>query len=494
MDYKKDFPMLNKGIVYLDNSATTFKPKCVIDEVSNYYSSYSANAHRGDYNISQIVDDKLNNVREETKKFINAKKACEIVFTSGATESLNFIIKGFLKDYLKSGDEILTTKSEHASLILPLFEVANKKEVVINYIDLNPDLTVSLENVKKKITKKTKAIVLSHVTNVIGDIRPIKEICEYAHKTGIIVIVDGAQSVPHQKVDVRDLDVDFLSFSAHKMLGPTGVGVLYGKEKYLNLVKPLIEGGGMNAFFDSLGNIEYKELPEKLEAGTQNLAGIFGFGEAINYINKVGIDNIHKKEIELKKYMIDKMSKLKNITIYNKDIEKKMNIAYFKMLIPMLKQCKVGVCFENLYEGMGQRIVEGVCADPYDAVWYIDTLNEMAGEELFGFCLDTGHLQLVKRDPYEFIKVMGSRLKVLHIHENDAIGDLHQMPYTFGNSKDDGQIWERLYKGLKDTGFNGTLSFETYPCVNSFPKPMTGAVLKTICDIGKYMAESIDNA
>lgn len=179
---------------------------------------------------------------------------------------------------------------------------------------------------------------------------------------------------------------------------------------------------------------------------------------------------------------------------YNKDIEKKMNIAYFKMLIPMLKQCKVGVCFENLYEGMGQRIVEGVCADPYDAVWYIDTLNEIAGEEIFGFCLDTGHLQLVKRDPYEFIKVMGSRLKVLHIHENDAIGDLHQMPYTFGNSKDDGQIWERLYKGLKDIGFNGTLSFETYPCVNSFPKPMTGAVLKTICDIGKYMAESIDNA
>lgn len=321
MDYKKDFPMLNKGIVYLDNSATTFKPKCVIDEVSNYYSSYSANAHRGDYNISQIVDDKLNNVREETKKFINAKKACEIVFTSGATESLNFIIKGFLKDYLKSGDEILTTKSEHASLILPLFDITSKNGAVINYIDLNPDLTVSLENVKKKITKKTKAIVLSHVTNVIGDIRPIKEICEYAHKTGIIVIVDGAQSVPHQKVDVRDLDVDFLSFSAHKMLGPTGVGVLYGKEKYLNLVKPLIEGGGMNAFFDSLGNIEYKELPEKLEAGTQNLAGIFGFGEAIDYINKVGIDNIHKKEIKLKKYMIDKMSKLKNITIYNKDIE-----------------------------------------------------------------------------------------------------------------------------------------------------------------------------
>lgn len=321
MDFKKDFPMLNKSLIYLDNCATTLKPTSVINAVSDYYENYSANAHRGDYDISRIVDDKLLDARQKTANFINAKSSKEIIFTSGATESLNMVIKGFFKDYLKSKDEVLTTKAEHASLVLPWFNVAKKNGAIINYIDLNDDLTLDIENVKKAITKRTKVIALAHVTNVIGDVRPIKEICKYAHKLGILVLVDGAQSVPHEKIDVQDMDVDFLTFSAHKMLGPTGVGVLYGKEKYLNQVKPIIEGGGMNAFFDSLMNVEYKQLPEKLEAGTQNIAGILGFSKAIDYINKIGIDNIHKHEIELKKYMVDKMSKLKNITIYNKSIE-----------------------------------------------------------------------------------------------------------------------------------------------------------------------------
>lgn len=321
MDYRKDFPILNTGIIYFDNAATTLKPQSVIDEVNSYYTNYSANAHRGDYKISQIVDDKLNLARQKVKEFINADEKEEIVFTSGATESLNVIIKGFLKNYLKAQDEILTTKAEHASLVLPLFSIVKQNGAVIKYIDLDANLKVTLDNIKKGITKKTKAILISHVTNVLGDIRPIKEICKYAHKLGIIVVVDGAQSVPHEKVDVKDLDVDFLAFSAHKMLGPTGVGVLYGKEKYLKQVMPLIEGGGMNAFFDSLGNVEYKELPEKLEAGTQNLSGILGFSKAIDYINSIGIDNIKKREIELKKYMVDKLSNLKNVIIYNKDVE-----------------------------------------------------------------------------------------------------------------------------------------------------------------------------
>lgn len=321
MDYKKDFPILNTGIIYFDNAATTLKPQSVIDEVNSYYTNYSANAHRGDYKISQIVDDKLNLARQKVKEFINADEKEEIVFTSGATESLNVIIKGFLKNYLKAQDEILTTKAEHASLVLPLFSIVKQNGAVIKYIDLDANLKVTLDNIKKGITKKTRAILISHVTNVLGDIRPIKEICKYAHKLGIIVVVDGAQSVPHEKVDVKDLDVDFLAFSAHKMLGPTGVGVLYGKEKFLKQVMPLIEGGGMNAFFDSLGNVEYKELPEKLEAGTQNLSGILGFSKAIDYINSIGIDNIKKREIELKKYMVDKLSNLKNVIIYNKDVE-----------------------------------------------------------------------------------------------------------------------------------------------------------------------------
>lgn len=226
MDFKKDFPMMNKDIIYFDNGATTLKPNTVIDEISNYYRNYSANAHRGDYDISRIVDEKYENTRNKVAEFINADSASEIVFTSGATESLNLAIKGFLTNYLKAGDEILTTKAEHASIILPLFDVSKRTGARINYIDLNDDLTVTIENVKKTITKNTKVIALAHVTNVIGDIRPIKEITSLAHKLGILVIVDGAQSVPHEKIDVKDLDVDFLAFSAHKMLGPTGVGVL----------------------------------------------------------------------------------------------------------------------------------------------------------------------------------------------------------------------------------------------------------------------------
>lgn len=321
MNFKEDFPMLMDNLTYLDNCATTLKPNSVIDEVSNYYRNYCANAHRGDYDISRIVDDKISSVREKVRKFINASSSSEIVFTSGATEGLNMVIKGFFKDYLKAGDEVLTTKAEHASLILPWFDVVNKNGAIINYIDLEDDLTVTMDNIKKAINKNTKVISLAHITNVIGDIRPIKEICNYAHKQGIIVLVDGAQSVPHEKIDVKDMDIDFLTFSAHKMLGPTGVGILYGKEKYLKQVKPLIEGGGMNAFFDSLGNVEYKELPEKLEAGTQNIAGILGFGTAIDYLNELGMENVHKYEVDLKKYMVEKMSKLQNITMYNEKIK-----------------------------------------------------------------------------------------------------------------------------------------------------------------------------
>lgn len=321
MDYKKDFPLLNEDIIYFDNSATSLKPISVVEEMKDYYLNYPANAHRGDYDISLKVNNKYEETRIAVKDFINAKNIKEIIFTSGATESLNMIIKGFLPYYLSSNDEILTTKAEHASLILPCFETCKKIGCKMSYIDLNDDMTVSLENVKKAINKRTKVIILAEITNVIGDLRPIKEITEYAHKLGILVIVDGAQSVPHIKTDVQDSDIDFLAFSAHKMLGPTGVGVLYGKEKYLEKLKPLKTGGGMNASFDSLMNVEYKELPEKLESGTQNISGVIAFKKAIDYINNIGIENIEKKEQELKKYMIDKLSKLENVIIYNKDIK-----------------------------------------------------------------------------------------------------------------------------------------------------------------------------
>ncbi|MEG2351207.1 MAG: cysteine desulfurase [Bacilli bacterium] len=320
MNFKQDFPMLSKT-TYFDSCATTLKPRCVIEKMTDYYENYCANAHRGDYDISKKVDAEFEETRDKTAKFINAFSSKEIIFTSGATESLNLAISGFFTSYLKPGDEIVTTKAEHASLILPWFEVAKKTGAIIKYVDLESDLIVTFNNVKKAVTSKTKVISLAHITNVIGDVRPIKEISSFAHKQGILMVVDGAQSVPHKKVDVNDLDVDFYAFSAHKMLGPTGVGVLYGKEKYLEKVKPLNVGGGMNAFFDSKMNTEYKELPYKLEAGTPNIAGVIGFSKAIDYINELGIENIYSYEVSLKKYMVEKLEKLKNVVIYNKNIK-----------------------------------------------------------------------------------------------------------------------------------------------------------------------------
>ena len=320
MEIRKDFPILNKDIIYLDSCATTLKPIDVINEVKYYYENYSANAHRGDYDISKIVDEKYEDVRKKVADFINADTN-NIVFTSGTTHSLNLAIKGYLQNILSKDDIVLTTKSEHASLLLPLYDISKEIGFNVEYIPLEDDLSLSVDSVRKSIKKNVKAIVISHITNVLGDIRPIKEIIELAHKNNIIVIIDASQSVPHTKIDVKDLDVDFLCFSSHKMLGPTGVGVLYGKSNLLENTKPLLLGGGMNAYFDSLMNIEYKDIPHRFEAGTQNIEGVLGFGKAIDYINKIGIENINKHEIELKEYLIEKLSKLDNITIYNKNFK-----------------------------------------------------------------------------------------------------------------------------------------------------------------------------
>ena len=312
---REDFPMLKKDIIYFDNGATTLKPNILVDSLKDYYENYSANAHRGDYDISLKVDEMYENSRKIIKEFINAKKESEIIFTSGATDALNKIIFGYFKNILKENDEILLTKAEHASNILPWFELKDELNLNINYIPLNEDYEITLENVKKTITKNTKVISIAHVSNVVGDIRPIKEIIEYAHQNNILVIIDGAQSVPHIKVDVQDLDIDFLAFSAHKMCGPTGVGVLYGKEKLLNNTKPLIYGGGMNASFDYNGIRMYKELPYLLEAGTPNIADVIAFGKVIEYLNNIGIEKIEKIEQELKKYAIEQLEKNENLII-----------------------------------------------------------------------------------------------------------------------------------------------------------------------------------
>lgn len=317
MNIRDDFPMLKQDYIYLDNGATTFKPYSVIKAITDYYENYTANAHRGDYDISLKVDDIYEGTREKIRAFINAEEVKEIVYTSGTTQALNMIADGFFKHYLKDGDEVLMARSEHASLVLPWFELAKKTGIKINYVELDEDYKMTLDNIKKAITPKTKVIALAHVTNVIGDIRPVKEITEYAHKKDIMVVLDGAQSVPHIKVDVRDLDVDFMAFSGHKMMGPTGIGILYGKAVLLDKMEPQNVGGGMNNFFTEQMEVCYKQIPQKLEAGTTNIEGVIGLGAAIDYINKVGIDNITKHDQELKKYTVQELSKLENIEIYN---------------------------------------------------------------------------------------------------------------------------------------------------------------------------------
>lgn len=314
---RDDFPILKEDIIYFDSGATALKPQCVIDEITKYYSLYSANAHRGDYDISYKVDEKIAETRNLVKNFINAKNVEEIIFTYGATDSLNMVADGFFRLYLDENDEILITKSEHASNVLPWFRLAKDIGCHIRYIDLDNDSYVTLENVKRAITKNTKVIALAEITNVIGDKRPIREIAKLAHENNAFLVVDGAQSVPHIPVDVSDLDVDFLAFSGHKMMGPTGIGVLYGKRELLEKLVPTRLGGGMNESFDNEDEVYLKELPERLEAGTINIAGIIGLGAAIKYLNNIKMENIENRERFLRKYLIDELVKIPHIDILN---------------------------------------------------------------------------------------------------------------------------------------------------------------------------------
>ena len=316
---REDIPMINNNLIYFDNGATTLKPKCVIDSVVKYYSEYCANAHRGDYQNSLKVDNAYDGVRNKIKKFIKAKDKSEIVFTSGTTDSLNKVVFGYFKYNLKKDDEVLITEGEHASNILPWFALSKEIGIKVKYIKLDRNNEVTLENVEDAISDKTKVISLAYVTNVIGDIRPIREICNLAHKKGILVVVDGAQSASHIKTDVQVDDIDFLACSAHKMYGPTGVGFLYGKFNLLEKMKPISYGGDMNAMFTRDGYMELREVPVKFESGTQNIAGVIGMGACIDYINSIGLNKIVTHEHKLKEYLVSKLEKLDNIEIYNKD-------------------------------------------------------------------------------------------------------------------------------------------------------------------------------
>ena len=316
---REEFPMLNTNYIYLDNGATTWKPNSVINKITEYYTKYTANAHRGDYDISLKVDNEYEGARDIVKEFINAKSRKEVIFTSGTTDSLNMIAEGFFKKNLEPGDEIIITESEHASNVLPWFRLAKTNGVIVKYCPLDDNHYVTLNNLKKVITPNTKVISMAMITNVIGDLRPIKEICEFVHQHDIFVVVDGAQSVPHIKTDVQDLDCDFLAFSGHKMCGPTGIGVLYGKYELLNELEPINLGGGMNESFDTIDQVFLKPLPTRLEAGTPNIAGAIGLGAAIEFLTKIGLNNITIHEQTLRKKLVNKLKEIPHIDIINEE-------------------------------------------------------------------------------------------------------------------------------------------------------------------------------
>lgn len=323
---REDFPMFenyktmqNHRFVYLDNAATSFKPYEVIKASDDYYTSFTANSHRGDYDLAHFVDVKYEEAREEVARFINAE-AKEVAFTSGASMSLNTVAYG-LHNYLKEGDEILITEAEHASNVLPWFSIAKMTKAVIKYIPLTTEGRLTKENLEKVINSRTKVVSVAQVTNVLGYVVDVKELAKVAHKHGALIVVDGAQSVPHMKVDVKDLDIDFLCFSGHKMCGPTGIGVLYGKYELLMKLDPLLSGGGMNTRFETCGNVTYQIPPVKFEAGTQNIAGALGLAQACRYLSRIGMDNIEEHELRLRKRMIEGLKKLDNVILYNENAD-----------------------------------------------------------------------------------------------------------------------------------------------------------------------------
>ena len=321
---RKEFPMLtndikmqNKPLTFLDNCSTTFKPQCVIDAMNDYYTKYNSNSHRGDYDLSYNVDVKIEEARKEVATLVNSETN-EVVFTDGATGALNLVAYGYGLKFLKKGDEIVISVAEHASNVLPWFRIAKLTGAVIKYVDI-VDGKILPENLRKVMSKNTKIVSLAQVGNVLGYVADVKEFAKIAHEFGAIMVVDGAQSVPHLKVDFKDLGIDFLAFSAHKMCGPTGIGALVGKYQLLCDMDTFVTGGGMNSIFKKEGTVDYRLPPYKFEAGTLNLAGILGFGRAVKFIKEIGIDNIHQHDQELIDYAVEKLKDYENIIIYNKD-------------------------------------------------------------------------------------------------------------------------------------------------------------------------------
>ncbi|MBO8442087.1 MAG: cysteine desulfurase [Firmicutes bacterium] len=333
---RKDFPILDQKmngepLVYLDSAATTQKPKQVIDAINNYYLHDNANVHRGVYELSERATNQFEQVREKVRKFINAKSEREIVYTRGTTDGLNMIASTYGEAFIHEGDEIVISYMEHHSNLIPWQQLALRKHAKLKYIDMLDDGELDIEDAKQKITSKTKIVSIAQVSNVLGVINPIKELAELAHKCGAVMVVDAAQSIPHMSVDVQDLDCDFMAFSGHKMLGPTGIGILYGKLNLLDKMEPMEYGGEMINLVD-LYDSEWTDVPWKFEAGTQDIAQVIGLGAAIDYLNEIGMDNITQYERSLVDYALPKLLSIKELTVYGPhDPEKHTGVISFNL-------------------------------------------------------------------------------------------------------------------------------------------------------------------
>ncbi|MDZ5606712.1 cysteine desulfurase SufS [Bacillus pseudomycoides] len=319
-EIRKQFPILDqkvngKQLVYFDSAATSQKPIQVIETLERYYKEYNSNVHRGVHTLGTKATDAYEGAREKVRKFINAKSMEEIIFTRGTTTALNTVAASYGRENVKEGDEIVISYMEHHSNIIPWQQVAKKTGATLKYLPLQPDGTISIEDARQTITPNTKIVSIMYVSNVLGTINPVKEIAEIAHQNGAIMVVDGAQSTPHMKVDVQDLNCDFYALSAHKMCGPTGVGVLYGKKELLDNMEPVEFGGEMIDFVD-LQDSTWKELPWKFEAGTPIIGNAIGLGAAIDFLEEIGLDNIEKHEHELAQYALERLSEVDGVTIY----------------------------------------------------------------------------------------------------------------------------------------------------------------------------------
>ena len=362
---RKDFPILSRNIydkyplVYLDNGATTQKPLCVLDAMREEYLNVNANVHRGVHYLSQQATDLHEAARERVRQFINAESTNEIIFTRGTTESMNLVASSFVEAYMKEGDEVIVSTMEHHSNIVPWQLQAQRKGIVVKVIPMSDDGILNIEELKKLITERTKLISVAHVSNVLGTVNPAKEIVSIAHQHGVPCLIDGAQSAPHMKIDVRELDCDFYAFSGHKMYGPTGIGVLYGKEKFLDEMPPY-QGGGEMIGTVSFEKTTFADLPFKFEAGTPDYIATNGLAKAIDYMEGIGLENIEKHERELTAYALEQMQEIPGIRIFG-PLDASKRDAVISFLVGDIHHLDMGTLLDRL--GIAVRTGHH-CAEP----------------------------------------------------------------------------------------------------------------------------------